>query len=158
VGQEDSQRDAELANVHPPVFASHDRWGHRIDAVDFHPAYHRIMGSAIEHGAHTSCWAHPRPGGHVARAATCMLYAQVEPDYACPVSMTHAVVPSLRFSSDLAEKWLPRVYSTEYDPQLRDPDTKLSAIFGMAMRRSKVAPTCEPTRPTPYPMRGEAGG
>ncbi|GIJ59228.1 acyl-CoA dehydrogenase family protein [Virgisporangium aurantiacum] len=133
VGREDFQRDAELANTHPPVFASHDRWGNRVDAVDFHPAYHRVIAAAIEHGAHTSCWAEPRAGGHVARAATFMLFGQVEPGHGCPVSMTHAVVPSLRYDAGLADFWLPRVYSRNYDPQLRDPQTKESAIFGMAM-------------------------
>ena len=133
VGREDFQRDAELANTHPPVFASHDRWGNRVDAVDFHPAYHRVIAAAIEHGAHTSCWAEPRAGGHVARAATFMLFGQVEPGHGCPVSMTHAVVPSLRYGADLADFWLPRVYSRAYDPQLRDPRSKESAIFGMAM-------------------------
>ncbi|WP_338090891.1 acyl-CoA dehydrogenase family protein [Planosporangium thailandense] len=133
VGRADFQRDAELANTNPPVFSSHDRWGNRVDAVDFHPAYHRIIGAAVAHGAHTSCWADPRPGAHVARAATFMLFAQVEPGHACPMSMTHAVVPSLRLQPELADVWLPRVYSRAYDPELRDPATKPSAIFGMAM-------------------------
>ncbi|BAL89247.1 putative acyl-CoA dehydrogenase [Actinoplanes missouriensis 431] len=133
VGEPGFQHDAELANIHPPVFARHDRWGNRVDAVEFHPAYHRIMGAAIEHGAHTSCWSAPKPGAHVARAATFMLFAQVEPGHACPVSMTHAVVPSLRFTPDLAEQWLPKVYARVYDPHLHDPAVKTSAIFGMAM-------------------------
>jgi putative acyl-CoA dehydrogenase len=133
VGRADFQRDAELAHTHPPVFSSHDRWGHRVDAVDFHPGYHRVISAAIEHGAHTSCWSDPRPGAHVARAATFMLFGQVEPGHACPVSMTHAVVPSLRFSPELAGAWLPRVYSRVYDPELRAPEHKSSAIFGMAM-------------------------
>ncbi|MEU4159775.1 acyl-CoA dehydrogenase family protein [Actinoplanes sp. NPDC026670] len=133
VGRADFQRDAELANTHPPVFTSHDRWGHRTDAVDFHPGYHRVIGAAIEHGAHTSCWSAPQPGAHVARAATFMLFAQVEAGHACPVSMTHAVVPSLRFTPELAGEWLPKVYSRVYDPALQDPAVKTSAIFGMAM-------------------------
>ncbi|MEU4689494.1 acyl-CoA dehydrogenase family protein [Actinoplanes sp. NPDC023714] len=131
VGQADFQRDAELANVNPPIFSSHDRWGNRVDEVAFHPGYHRIIGAAVEHGAHTSCWSEPRAGAHVARAATFMLFAQVEPGHACPVSMTHAVVPSLRFTPSLASEWLPRVYSRVYDPQLRE--AKASALFGMAM-------------------------
>ncbi|GAA0560179.1 acyl-CoA dehydrogenase family protein [Paractinoplanes ferrugineus] len=131
VGRPDFQRDAELADTNPPVFTGHDRWGNRVDAVDFHPAYHRVLAAAVEHGAHTSCWAEPRPGAHVARAATFMLFAQVEAGHACPVSMTHAVVPALRLDPALAEVWLPRVYSRDYDPRLRDD--KASAIFGMAM-------------------------
>jgi putative acyl-CoA dehydrogenase len=133
VGRAGFQRDAELADTHPPVFSSHDRWGHRVDAVDFHPGYHRVIGAAVEHGAHTSCWSSPRPGAHVARAATFMLFAQIEPGHGCPVSMTHAVVPSLRFTPALADFWLPKVYSRVYDPVLADPSVKVSAIFGMAM-------------------------
>ncbi|RAV00794.1 DNA alkylation response protein [Mycobacterium colombiense] len=133
VGQADFQRDADLANTYSPVFVSHDRLGNRVDAVDFHPAYHRVICSAIRYGAHTSCWADPRPGAHIARAVTYMLFAQVEPGHTCPVGMTHSVVPSLRLAPDLAQTWLPRVYSRTYDPELRAPDTKASAIFGMAM-------------------------
>jgi putative acyl-CoA dehydrogenase len=133
VGRADFQRDAELADTHPPVLASHDRWGHRVDAVDFHPGYHRIIGAAIQHGAPPAGGSAPRPGAHVARAATFMLFAQIEPGHACPVSMTHAVVPSLRFTPALADTWLPKVYARAYDPALTDPAVKTSAIFGMAM-------------------------
>ncbi|MFC0315134.1 acyl-CoA dehydrogenase family protein [Gordonia phosphorivorans] len=132
VGRADFQRDAELANTLTPKLVSHDRWGHRIDDVEFHPAYHRIIGDAIAHGAHTSCWSDPRDGAHVARAAMFMQFGQIEPGHACPVSMTHAVVPSLRVDSELAQRWLPRVFSREYSHDLGAGD-KPSAIFGMAM-------------------------
>jgi len=132
VGREDFQRDAELANTITPILHTHDRWGNRVDAIEFHPAYHRIIGDAIARGAHTSCWSDPRPGAHVARAALFSQFGQIEPGHSCPVSMTHAVVPSLRTDPVLAEQWLPRVYSHDYDPALGDP-AKRSAIFGMAM-------------------------
>src|SRR5699024_11256724 len=82
-------------------------------------------------GAHTSAWTDPRPGANVARAAQFMLFAQVEPGHACPISMTHAVVPSLRFSPEIAQEWFPRVASRSYDPALAEG--KAGAIFGMAM-------------------------
>lgn len=132
VGSADFQRDAELANTHLPKLRTHDRWGNRIDDVEFHPAYHRIIGDAIARGAHTSCWSDPRPGAHVARAAMFMQFGQVEPGHACPVSMTHAVVPSLRVDPVLAGQWLPRVYSRDYSHDLGTGE-KTSAIFGMAM-------------------------
>ncbi|GAC58972.1 putative acyl-CoA dehydrogenase [Gordonia hirsuta DSM 44140 = NBRC 16056] len=132
VGRADFQHDAELANTHTPVLRTHDRWGNRIDDVEFHPAYHRIIGDAIARGAHTSCWSDPRDGAHVARAAMFMQFGQIEPGHACPVSMTHAVVPSLQVDPVLADQWLPRVYSREYRHDLGDGD-KPSAIFGMAM-------------------------
>ncbi|MFN2320097.1 MAG: acyl-CoA dehydrogenase family protein [Dermatophilaceae bacterium] len=133
VGQEDFQRDAELANTIPPRLHTHDRYGHRVDEVEFHPAYHRVMGSAIAAGAHTSAWADPGPGANVARVAHFQLFSQIEAGHACPVSMTHAVVPSLQTTPALAREWLPKVYSRTYDPQLRDPATKDGVIFGMAM-------------------------
>jgi len=133
VGSEDFQDDARLANTITPRLHTHDRWGHRIDDIEFHPAYHRIIGASIAAGSHTSAWADPRPGANVARVAQFHLFGQIEPGHACPVSMTHAVVPSLQTTPELAQEWLPRVYSRDYDPDLRDPATKTSAIFGMAM-------------------------
>ncbi|WP_297006867.1 acyl-CoA dehydrogenase family protein [uncultured Corynebacterium sp.] len=133
VGTASYQHDAELANQITPVHRSHDRWGHRVDEVEFHPAYHRIMGYSVSQGLHTSMWAHPGPGANVARAAGFFVVSQIEPGHGCPVSMTHAVVPALRKSPELAEFWEPKLLSTSYDPELRDPATKTSAIFGMAM-------------------------
>ncbi|QCQ91276.1 acyl-CoA dehydrogenase family protein [Rhodococcus sp. SGAir0479] len=133
VGTAGFQHDAELANTEVPRLHTHDRYGHRIDEVEYHPAYHRIISAAVEHGAHTSAWAQPRPGANVARAATFMLFAQVEPGHACPISMTHSAVPSLMLSPDLSERWLPRLYSRGYDGALAAPGDKPGAIFGMAM-------------------------
>jgi putative acyl-CoA dehydrogenase len=132
VGSASFQRDAELANTMTPVLHAFDRWGNRIDEVDYHPAYHRIIGDAVLHGAHTSAWAQPRPGANVARAATFFLFAQVEPGHACPVSMSHAAVPTLLLQPDVAATWLPRLYSRSYEPGLGD-GSKTSAVFGMAM-------------------------
>ncbi|MDQ4214925.1 acyl-CoA dehydrogenase family protein [Microbacterium capsulatum] len=133
VGSAGFQRDAELANVHEPELVTFDRWGRRIDEVEYHPAYHRIIGAAVAAGAHTAAWADPRPGAQVARAAQFLLFAQVEPGHACPVSMTHAVVPALQQSapSALQDEWIPRLLSRDYSPALAPG--KASALFGMAM-------------------------
>ncbi|WP_131104549.1 acyl-CoA dehydrogenase family protein [Ornithinimicrobium sufpigmenti] len=131
VGSAPFQEDAAAAHRIPPTLRSHDRWGRRIDEVDYDAAYHRIIGAAVADGAHTSVWAEPRPGAAVARAATFMLYAQVEPGHACPVSMTHAAVPSLGHDVQLADRWLPRLLSRDYEPRLEPGKT--SALFGMAM-------------------------
>ncbi len=133
VGSESFQRDAELADIHSPKAYSHDRWGFRLDEVEYDPAYHRVIGEAIARGAHTSAWADPRPGSAVARAAMFMLFAQVEPGHACPVSMTHAAVASIAGSPWIADEWLPRLYSRDYDPRLITPVPKRSALIGMAM-------------------------
>ena len=133
VGSASFQRDAELANTHTPVAQPHDRWGFRLDEVEYDPSYHRVIGDAIARGAHTSAWADPRPGAHVARAAMFMLFAQVEPGHACPVSMTHAAVASIEDSPWIADDWLPRLYSREYEPRLLTEGPKRSALIGMAM-------------------------
>lgn len=131
VGTAQFQHDAELANTFEPVLHAFDRYGNRIDEVEYHPAYHRIIGAAIESGAHTSAWAEPRPGANVARAAAFMLFAQVEPGHACPISMTHSAVPVLTRSTELSAQWMPRLLSRSYDGSLATG--KPSALFGMAM-------------------------
>lgn len=125
--------DAELANTITPELHTHDKWGNRIDEVSFHPAYHRILGAAVAHGGHTAAWAQPRPGANVARAATFMMFGQVEPGHGCPISMTHSVVPALAQSPELARVWLPRLYSRDYDGRLLAPADKPGVLFGMAM-------------------------
>ncbi len=132
VGSSAFQHDADLANKHVPTLQPFDRWGRRVDHVEYHPAYHRIIADAVGHGAHTGAWAQPRPGANVARAASFMLFSQVEPGHACPVSMTHAAVPSLALQPDVAAQWLPRLFARSYDPAL-DTAAKPSALFGMAM-------------------------
>ncbi|MGO4593248.1 acyl-CoA dehydrogenase family protein [Leifsonia sp. 2TAF2] len=131
VGSAAFQRDAELANLHEPQLRAFDRWGDRIDEVEYDDGYHRVIAAAVAAGAHTSAWAEPRPGANVARAATFMLFAQVEPGHACPVSMTHAAVPALAASETLAGEWMPRLLSRDYDGRLAVG--KSSALFGMAM-------------------------
>ncbi|MGN7798243.1 acyl-CoA dehydrogenase family protein [Leifsonia sp. 22587] len=131
VGSGSFQRDAELANIHEPRLRAFDRCGDRIDEVEYDDGYHRVIAAAVAAGAHTSAWADPRPGANVARAAAFMLFAQVEPGHACPVSMTHAAVPALALSEGLATEWMPRLLSREYDGRLRAGKT--SALFGMAM-------------------------
>lgn len=129
VGTASFQRDAERANRHEPVLRTHDRYGHRVDEVEYDDAYHRIIGAAVADGAHTGAYVEPMPGANVARAATFMLYAQVEPGHACPVSMTHAAVPVLQQHGP--GEWLPRAFSSTYEPALGPQKT--SALFGMAM-------------------------
>ena len=132
VGTAEFQHDAERANLREPRLVSHDRHGNRIDEVEYDESYHRVIRAAVAEGAHTGAWAAPRPGANVARAATFMLFAQIEPGHACPVSMTHAAVPVVAQNTALAEKWMPRLLSRDYDGKLGTP-SKPSALFGMAM-------------------------
>lgn len=133
VGSTAFQRAAELANTHEPVLRTHDRRGRRIDEVEYHPAYHEVISAAVARGAHTGAWADPRPGANVVRGALFSLFGQVEPGHACPVSMTHAAVASLRHAPDLAAVWEPRLLATGYDGALVAPGAKPGALVGMAM-------------------------
>jgi putative acyl-CoA dehydrogenase len=121
------------ANAHPPVLRTHDRFGNRIDEVEFHPAWHRLMEVAVGHGLHALPWREPRPGAHAARAAAFYVWSQVEGGHGCPVSMTYAAVPALRKQGDLAATWEPLMTTLDYDPGLRALSTKRGVLFGMAM-------------------------
>ncbi|MCX5371703.1 acyl-CoA dehydrogenase family protein [Streptomyces sp. NBC_00103] len=129
-GSEQLHEWAVQANEYPPKLCTHDRYGHRIDEVDFHPAWHRLLGKGV--GAHlTDAWV--RPGGHVRRAAGFLVWTQVEAGNGCPLSMTHAAVPALRADPELAAEWEPRLTSTIYDRELRPARLKAGALFGMGM-------------------------
>jgi putative acyl-CoA dehydrogenase len=121
------------ANENPPVLRSHDRYGNRIDEVEYHPAYHRLMDVSVSNGLHSLPWTDPRPGAHVARAAMFMVMGQAEGGHGCPISMTYSAVPALRQTPELAEEWEPRLTSTSYDPRLVPAADKAGALCGMAM-------------------------
>ncbi len=131
VGSAGFEHDARLANTHPPILNSHDAYGHRIDEVEYHPAYHRILSAAVRAGAHTAAWSGPGPGANAQRAVKMMLFAQLEPGHACPISMSHAAVEPLLSAPEVGAEWLPRLYSRSYDPVLRAG--KPGALIGMAM-------------------------
>jgi putative acyl-CoA dehydrogenase len=132
-GTEEAIRWGFQANANPPQLRTHDRIGHRIDEVEFHPAWHQLMEVAVGHGLHAMPWREPRAGAHAARAAAFYIWSQVEGGHGCPVSMTYAVVPALRKQPELAREWEPLITSLEYDPGLKPPQTKRGVLFGMAM-------------------------
>ncbi|MEO8118536.1 MAG: isovaleryl-CoA dehydrogenase [Rhodoferax sp.] len=123
----------QLANKFPPELETHDRFGHRIDLVKFHPAYHQLMATSIEHGLHASPWTVPGPGAHVARAAKTYLHTQVEAGHGCPITMTFAAVPTLRLQPELAHLWEPKVTARVYDPRNMPAEQKQGLTIGMAM-------------------------
>ncbi|GAA1365681.1 acyl-CoA dehydrogenase family protein [Streptomyces beijiangensis] len=118
------------ANENPPKLRTHDRYGHRIDEVEFHPAWHRLLGKAVSSGL-TDAWG--QPAGHVRRAAGFLVWTQVEAGHGCPLSMTHAAVPALRTDPVLAAEWEPRLTSHLYEQELRPAALKPGALFGMGM-------------------------
>jgi putative acyl-CoA dehydrogenase len=132
-GSERIQALGAQANENPPRLKTHDRYGHRVDTVDFHPAWHELMGVAVGHELHCSPWKDPRPGAHVARGAAFMCMSQAEAGIGCPISMTYSVIPALRTQPELAAEWEPRFLSAEYDPANAPASQKAGALAGMGM-------------------------
>ncbi len=124
---------ARLANACPPRLHTHDARGYRVDEVEYHPAYHQLMTTAVEHGLHAAPWADTRPGAHVARAAKFYVWTQAEAGHGCPISMTYASVPALRHAADLARQFEPLLAASRYQPGLTEPGRKAGLLAGMAM-------------------------
>ena len=122
-----------LANANPPVLRTHDRYGNRIDEVEFHPAWHELMRLSVAHELHGLPWREPRPSAHAARAALFYVLGQVEAGHGCPISMTYSAVPALRVVPEIAAEWEPRLTSTTYDPRPIPASEKAGALCGMAM-------------------------
>ncbi|WP_405939673.1 acyl-CoA dehydrogenase family protein [Streptomyces sp. NBC_00726] len=133
VGSAQAQEWAEQANANEPVLRTHDRYGHRVDEVDFHPAYHHLMNASVSAGLAGAAWADERPGAHVARAAGFMVMSTLEAGHLCPVSMTYAVVPALRHAPDLTKTYEPLLTSRVYEAGLRTPAEKPGLLAGMGM-------------------------
>jgi putative acyl-CoA dehydrogenase len=122
-----------IANEHPPVLRTHDRYGNRIDSVEYLPEYHRLMSVAVGHGLHGAPWADDREGAHVARAAKTVAWGTADAGHICPISMTYAVIPALRTTPALAAQYEPLLTNRTYDPGLRAPLSKAGLIAGMSM-------------------------
>ncbi len=124
---------ARQANENPPKLRTHDRFGNRIDEVEFHPAWHSLMTLSSESGGHSSPWTEPRDGAHVARTAGAICAGQVEAGHGCPITMTFAAIPALRAAPDLLAEWEPLLMANAYDGELRPAAEKGNAKCGMAM-------------------------
>ena len=135
-----------------------NRFGRRIDQVNFHPAYHALMKTAIEHGLHASPWSDPRPGAHVARAAHCYLHGQVDAGHGCPVTMTFAAVPSLRTTPALAQGWEPKITARVYDPRNVPDAQKAGLTVGMAMTEKQGGSDVRANTTRAHPLGAEGPG
>jgi putative acyl-CoA dehydrogenase len=147
-----------LANEHKPVLHTHDRYGNRIDEVEFHPAWHQLMTMGIEHELHSLPWTSDDPAAHAARAAIYMTGMQAEAGYACPITMTFAVVPALRAQPELAAEWEPLVTATTYDPRSIPAAEKGSAIAGMAMTEKQGGSDVRANTTFARPLNGGGAG
>jgi len=121
------------ANENPPRLKTHDRFGNRVDQVEFHPSWHRLMENSVTHEAHALPWRTDRPGAHAVRTALGLTGGQVEAGHGCPITMTFAAIPALRAQPDVLAIWEPRLTSTEYDPRDIPADEKTGALCGMGM-------------------------
>lgn len=133
LGSKEMLEQGRLANENPPILHTHDRFGHRIDEVKFHPAYHAFMKLSVEHELHAFSWNRTRIGATVAHSAMGYAVAGVEAGHSCPMTMAYAVVPSLRHQPEVAAEWEPRVRSNEYDSRFIPASEKHGSIMGMAM-------------------------
>jgi putative acyl-CoA dehydrogenase len=147
-----------LANKHLPELDTHDRFGNRVDLVRFHPAYHALMRTAIEHGIHSSHWTNPGPGAHVARAAHSWLQSQVEAGHGCPITMTSAAVPSLRTTPALAAQWEPQITARVYDPRNLPHARKQGLTIGMAMTEKQGGSDVRANSTRAFPLAAAGPG
>jgi putative acyl-CoA dehydrogenase len=161
-GSAEAQEWAELANRHEPVLVTHDRYGHRVDEVEFHPSWHHLMRVAVTEGQAGAPWADDRPGAHVARTAGGLAWGHTDAGHGCPTSMTYAAVPALRHQPELAKVYEPLLTAREYDPVLRVPTEKRGLLAGMGMTEKQGgsdvrtnSTTATPTaEPGVYTLRG----
>src|SRR6266849_1688520 len=157
-GSPQVQEQGRLANENPPKLRTHDRFGHRVDEVEFHPAWHELMTVAVRHGLHAAPWRDARPGAHVARAAGFYVWSAAEAGHGCPVSMTYAIVPALRHAPGLAERFEPLLAAPEYDFGLRPPQTKRGLLAGMSMTEKQGGSDVRANTTRAVPVHGDGPG
>src|SRR5882757_9539286 len=155
-GSAEAQTWAEEANRFEPVLRTHDRYGNRIDEVEYHQSYHRLMQVAVAEGGAAAAWTDGRAGAHVARAARSHVWGHTEAGHGCPISMTYAVVPALRHEPALAARYEPLLASRAYDPGLREPTGKRGLLAGMGMTEKQGGSDVRANATTATPA-GEPG-
>ena len=121
------------ANEHKPQFESHDRFGHRVDLVKFHPAYHQLMNMALTEGIHSGPWQPDAKNAHLKRAALSYMQSQIDAGHGCPLTMTFASVPTIKLCPSVAETWLPKILNTAYQPENVPYFEKTAVTIGMGM-------------------------
>lgn len=156
LGQREYLELGRLANRFTPELETHDRFGHRIDEVRYHPAYHRLMRTALEEGLHSAPWTHPGAGAHVVRGAKVFMHAQVEAGHGCPITMTFASIPSLRKQPELAAQWEPKILRNAYDPRNMPAEHKTALTVGMGMTEKQGGSDvrANTTQATPVDLAG----
>jgi putative acyl-CoA dehydrogenase len=139
-GSAASFEQGRLANEFPPRLKPFDGKGHRLDVVEFHPAYHACMAISTKQGLHCSAWDHmatpdakPTAGANVARSAGTYMAIQMEAGHQCPITMTNAAVPTLLLEPALAKTWVPKILRRDYDQSFKPAAAKRGVTIGMGM-------------------------
>jgi putative acyl-CoA dehydrogenase len=146
------------ANEKKPELRTHDRYGHRIDEVEFDSSWHELMRIGVGNGLHASPWREPGPGAHVARAAKFNLLMQAESGVGCPISMTYSAIPALRKQPELAAEWEPRFLSLDYDERSLPAERKSGALCGMAMTEKQGGSDVRANTTVATPLNGGGPG
>ncbi len=157
-GNVDSLNVGMQANKNKPTFESHDRYGNRIDFIEYHPSYHQLMGSSLKNGLGANVWAKSKSGAHVVRAAKYFMQSQVETGHLCPITMTFASIPTISKQPELAEFWLPKIQSTYYDPRNVPYYEKESLTIGMAMTEKQGGSDVRRNTTRAYPINAKGPG
>jgi putative acyl-CoA dehydrogenase len=157
-GSGDAIELGRIANENPPKLKTHDRYGNRVDEVEFHPAWHELLGASVSHELHSLPWREPVPGAHVARGAAFMCFGHAEAGVGCPISMTYSVLPALRHQPELASEWEPRFLSSDYDPSNRPAGEKPGALAGMGMTEKQGGSDVRANTTIARPLNGGGPG
>ena len=142
------------ANRDRPRLRTHDAQGHRIDTVEFHPAYHALLDTAKTHGVAGLSWHEGGAGAHVARAALSYLHHQAEAGTSCPLTMTHAAVAVLRQEPALAE-WASKAAAPQYDPRDVPIADKAGITLGMGMTEKQGGSDVRSNATVAEPLTGD---
>ena len=164
-GSAEALERGRLANDNPPRLKLYDSKGHRLDSIEFHPAYHECMAMSMQAGLHCSAWDHlakpeaqPLPGANVARSAGTFLAIQMEAGHQCPITMTHAAVPSLLLQPELAGAWIPKILSRAYDRSFKPAPAKRGVTIGMGMTEKQGGTDVRANSSTAVPAGGGGPG
>ncbi len=157
-GSASVRHDAVAANENVPQLKTHDRFGHRVNEVVYHPAWHRLLGLAVQHEIHSLPWREPGPGAHVARGAAFLCMTEAEAGIGCPISATYSVVPALRKQPELAAEWEPRILSSAYDPRDVPATEKPGALSGMGMTEKQGGSDVRANTTVAVPVNGGGPG
>ena len=146
------------ANEKTPKLRTHDRFGNRVDEVEFDSSWHELMRIGVGHALHALPWREPGPGAHVARAAMFICLSQAEAGVGCPISMTYSAIPALRAQPEVAEEWEPRFLSLDYDGRSAPAADKRGALCGMAMTEKQGGSDVRANTTRAEPLNGGGPG